>query len=174
MNFDLQKITNSESKRFLVTLLRNRKINMEFYKRVPKNKLDFRMVDTNERKSDSPRESIVHQIYVTKNYIYSVKVGKQEWSDERYNILIGSEVTSYSKEQLLSKLEETESELFEILIDPSLSDKTVKVKWKDDPIPAITSLWGLDSHEVFHQGWNLAIMDHLGIERFPEFEEMWG
>jgi hypothetical protein len=39
---------------------------------------------------------------------------------------------------------------------------------------AVDMLWGLDSHEILHQGWNLALMDHLKIESFAELKAMWG
>ncbi len=54
MNIDISRITDPEAKRFLGQFFRNRAVNREFYKRVPDDKFDFRMVDTNARKSDSP------------------------------------------------------------------------------------------------------------------------
>lgn len=78
----ISKITDPQAKAFIEQFLRDREINKEFYKRVPEDKFDFRMVNTPQRKSDS--------------------------------------------------------------------------------------------HEILHQGWNLAIMDHLAIERFPALQEMWG
>lgn len=97
---NISTITHPEAKRFLESFLGNREINKEYYKRVPEDKYDFRMVDTPERK--------------------------------------------------------------------------VKAPWSSNPIPAIASLWGLDYHEVLHMGWNLAVMDHLNIHRFPALKEMWG
>jgi len=59
---DISKITNKEASRFIKAFLADREINREFYSRIPEDKLDFKMVDTPERKSDSPRESLTHQI----------------------------------------------------------------------------------------------------------------
>lgn len=147
------------TKAFLDQFLVNRKINVEVYKRIPEEKFEYRMVDTAQRKSDSPRESIIHQIYVTRNYIHAVKTGKLEWNDEIYSKLVDPKVESYNKHQLLEELNKTEHELKDLL---------------KDPVTTVSMLYGLNDHEILHQGWNLAIMDHLNIERFPELEEMWG
>ena len=50
----------------------------------------------------------------------------------------------------------------------------VKVKWSKNPILALQMIWGLNNHEILHTGWNLAYMDFLGIERFPQLKAMWG
>lgn len=164
---DIIKIINHEAKDFLEQFLRDRKINKEFYKRVPEDKLDFRITD----KSDSIRKSIIHQVDTTRDYNNGVKTGilnfKVEYSDLK-------DLEHASKEVLLEKLEESEEELIEVLSDSKINERTVKVPWSEKPIPAISSLWGLDSHEVLHQGWNLALMDILDIERFKELKKMWG
>jgi len=35
-------------------------------------------------------------------------------------------------------------------------------------------IWGLNSHEILHTGWNLSYMDFLEIPRFPKLKTMWG
>lgn len=165
---------NQSTQIFLDKFLANRKINVEFYKRVPEDKLDFRMIDTPQRKSDSIRESIVHQIYVTRNYIYAVKTGKMEWSDQIYEQLMDPKINEYSRDQLLEELNKTELELKELSNDPEIDHKQVIVNWSEKPVLAVTALYGLNDHEILHQGWNLAVMDYLNIERFPELKEMWG
>ena len=129
------------------------------------------MVDTPQRKSDSPRESLVHQISITRDYINGVKTGTLQFG-VKYEDL--AEPQKLTKDELLAKLEETEKELIEILSDPEIANKKMQVPWSKEPIPAVTALWSLDSHEILHQGWNLAIMDHLNIERFPALRKMWG
>lgn len=153
---------------------RDRNINVEFYRRVPEDKLDFRMVDTPHRRSDCPRESLTHQIYVTRNYIYSVRNGTSEWSNRRYKTIMVVDMHAWSKQQLLEELEKTTSEVAMLLAEKETAHRTIRVPWAKEPVPAMTFLWGLDSHEILHQGWNLAIMDHLGIERFPALKAMWG
>ena len=168
---DISKITNPQAKMFIETFLANRNINREFYKRVPEDNFDFRMVDTPKRKSDSPRESLIHQIDATRDYINGVRTGVLLF-DNKYDDLDSPE--KLSKTELLKKLEETEQELVEVVADPEIGGKKVKVPWSNKPVSAIDSLWGLDSHEVLHTGWNLAIMDHLGIKRFSALKRTWG
>lgn len=168
---NISKISDPQAKAFLEQFLRNREINKEFYKRVPEDKFDFRMVDTHERKSDSPRESLAHQIDTTRDYINGVKTGVLQFGI-KYDDL--QEPENLTKNELLIELEESEQELIEVLSDPEIGNKKVKVPWSKEAIPAISSLWGLDSHEILHQGWNLAIMDHLNIERFPALKAIWG
>lgn len=168
---DISKVTNPEAKRFINAFLADREINKEFYNRVPENQFDFRMVDNPQKKSDSPRESLTHQIDTTRDYVNGVKTGVLRFAS-KYNDL--SEPSKLSKSELLQKLEETEQELLEVLADPEIGNKQVQVPWSKEPIPALASLWGLDSHDILHTGWNLAIMDHLNIERFPALKKMWG
>lgn len=168
---DISKIIDPQAKAFIDQFLRDREINKEFYKRVPEDKFDFRMVDTPQRRSDSPKESLTHQIDTTRDYINGVKTGTLRFG-VKYDDLI--EPRKLTKHELLIKLEESEKELIEILSDPDIGNKKVQVPWSKKPIPAVTTLWALDSHEVLHQGWNLAIMDHLNIERFPALKAMWG
>jgi uncharacterized damage-inducible protein DinB len=168
---DISKITNPEAKRFTSSFLADREINREFYIRVPEEKFDFRMVDTPQRRSDSPRESLAHQIDTTRDYINGVKTGTLKFGG-KYSDLENPQ--SLSKEDLLKKLEECEQELIDVLSEPDIESKKVKVPWSSEPIPATASLWGLDSHEILHTGWNLALMDFLNIERFPALKKMWG
>src|SRR3989344_5612806 len=141
---DISKITDPQSKAFIEQFLRDREINKDFYKRVPEDKFDFRMVDTLERKSDSPRESLAHQIDTTRDYINGVKTGTLRFGI-KYDDL--TEPNKLTKDELPVKLEESEKELIQILSDPEIGDKKVKVPWSERPIPAVSSFWALDSHE---------------------------
>lgn len=168
---NISKVKNPEARAFLEQFLIDREVNGEFYKLVPEDKFDFRMIDTLQRKSDSPRESLVHQIDTTRDYINGVKVGVLKF-DIDYKDL--GKTQDLTKNDLLDKLEESTQELIQIISSPGISRQKVQVPWSKNPIPAISSLWGLDSHEVLHQGWNLALMDHLNIKRFPALKRMWG
>lgn len=168
---DISKIANPAAKMFIDTFLANRNINKEFYNLVPEDKLDFRMVDIPQIKSDSPRESLIHQIDTTRDYLNGVTSGVLQFDNQYEDLHLPKKLT---KSDLLKKLGETEKELIDVLSDPKISNKKVKVPWSKEPIPAIDSLWGLNSHEVLHTGWNLAVMDHLNIERFPALKRMWG
>ncbi|RJQ27723.1 hypothetical protein C4577_00820 [Candidatus Parcubacteria bacterium] len=166
---DISKINNPQARFFIESFSRNRRINKEFYKLIPEDKLDFRMVNTAQRKSDSPRESLAHQVDVTRDYIQGVKTGILKFGNKYPDLL---DLKQYSKKELIDKLEEAEKELVEILTGPKVGDKKIQAPWGN--VGAIDLLWGLHEHEILHTGWNLAIMDHLSIERFPGLKKMWG
>lgn len=166
---DLSSVTNSQAKIFLIQFLANRNINVEFYKRVPADKLQYRIVDSPERKSDSIQESLGHQIGVEKDYLSALNTGKLEFrSGDDKNL------KSLNREQQLKMLEQLDEELIKKLSDPNIVNKSIIVSWSNNPVPALSMIYGLNNHEVLHTGWNLALMDLLNIERFPALKQIWG
>lgn len=172
MNTDISDITNPEAIAFITQFLTNRRINRDFYERVPESQLDYRMVDTPERRSDSPRESILHQIYVTRKYIYGAKTGTLIFDGVTFKRLHNT--NALTKQELLDELDSTSQELIELLSDLNIAEMTVKIPWSKESISAIQSLWGIESHEILHTGWNLAMMDHLNIPRYDSLKNQWG
>lgn len=171
MHPDLTSVTNAEAKRFLLQFFKDRAINKEFYEKIPENRFDFRIVDTPERKSDSPRESIAHQIDTERDYVNGVKIGELKFGIV-YNDL--ARPIKLTKSELLEKLRDEDNKLVKALSNKDIAEKAVKVPWAKEPIRALSIVWALDSHEILHTGWNLAVMDCLGIERFQKLKEMWG
>jgi hypothetical protein len=151
----------------------HREVNREFYRRVPAEKLDYRMVDTKTRRADSPRESLLHQLYVVRNYVYAVKTGVMQWGPRREALLMAPALARWGKKRLLEELERTEEELIDLLSRPDIDDVAVKVPWRDEPLPALRLLEGLIDHEILHAGWNLALMDHLHMDRYPALSRVW-
>jgi uncharacterized damage-inducible protein DinB len=171
---DTSKIASQEARNFLWRFMLNREVNREFYRRVPTDKLDYHMVDTKTRRSDSPRESLLHQLFVVRNYVYSVQHGVMQWGEERQQLIMAPALSRWGKARLLAEMERTEQELVDLLALPDIESRTVKVGWQDEPLSAIRLLYGLNDHEILHTGWNLALMDHLGIERYPALSRLWG
>lgn len=171
MNNDFSNVKNSEARRFLEQFFRDRAINREFYERVPEEKFDFRMVITPKRKSDSPRESLAHQIDTQRDYMSAIKTGILKFRNDYQDIADPAKLT---KQELLEKMEEADRELISLLSDPQVAEKKVKVPWTSSPISILSMIWALDSHEILHTGWNLALMDHLDISRFQSLKDMWG
>jgi hypothetical protein len=167
-------ITSRDARNFWWRFMLNREVNREFYRRVPAERLDYRMVDTKTRRSDSPRESLLHQLYVVRNYVYSVKTGVMQWGAEREALLLAPALQTWDKKRLLAEMQRTEEELGRLLSLPDIDARTVKVPWQDEPLPALRLLDGLNDHEILHTGWNLALMDHLQIERYPALSRVWG
>lgn len=168
---NLSSVANPQVKMFLEQFFRDRAINREFYEKVPEEKFDYRMVDTPQKKSDSPRESIAHQIMVQTEYMKAVETGQLIFGQQAKN---AQQLKTLSKQQLLEKMDALDQQLIKMLSKEELCIKKLKVPWSNNPIPAVTMLWSLDSHEILHTGWILALMDHLSIERFPALKAMWG
>ena len=141
----------------------------DFYTLLPEEQFDYRMVDTPERKADTPRESLAHILYVQLVYFNSVKTGKLEFKSmgvEHYREM--------TKAQLLEEMERIDEEMFTTLTaDTFDSSKRVGVFWGGE-MNAIDVLFFLKDHDILHIGWNLALMDHLNMPRFESLVQYWG
>jgi uncharacterized damage-inducible protein DinB len=168
------ELQSERARRFLAAFKRHRRVNREFYERLRPGQLDYRMVETSMQRSDSPRESLVHQLYVTRNYAYSAKHGVMLWGAEREALLYIPAWQSFDKQRLLSEMERIEGELVEVLCEPDIDTRRVRVPWSSEPMLALDMLRGLIDHEVLHTGWNLALMDHLGMDRYLALRDAWG
>lgn len=166
---DFSRVKDPKTKDFLQSFFAHREINREFYQRVPEDKFDFRMVDTAKRKSDSPRESLAHQINVQRIYMKAIEIGELRFGDY-YN----QKLKAKSKNELLQELEKADKELVDLLAKEENLKKKIIVPWNKKGVSAVEMLWGLQEHEILHTGWNLAIMDHLNIKRFSALKKMWG
>ena len=172
MHYDLTQIKNPQTKSFLEQFFKHRRINMDFYERVPEAEFDFRMINTPSRKSDSPRESLIHQIYVTRKYIYGITTSTLKFDGVTPKKLKNPQ--KMTKQELLTELDNTGQELVDLLKQSDFDSKTVNVPWDKKPISAISCLEGLSNHEILHTGWNLPIMDHLDMKRFDSLCDMYG
>jgi len=154
-----------EAQVFLNAFTTNRKINCEFYERVSEDDFDFRITE----RSDSVRESLAHQINVEKAYLAAIVTGELIFRKSYDESLKHAD-----KEFLLFRLDSLDKELAQLLSDEATYTKQAKTPWAPEGMPVPEMLWGLNNHEILHTGWNLAVMDHLGIERFPSLKKMWG
>ncbi len=159
--------TSERPRRFLAVFLRNRRASREFYDGLAPEKLDYRLVDAKKRRSDSPRESLVHQLYVTRNYVYSVKTGRLQWGPGREAMLVVPAWQSFDKRRLLAEMARVERELFDLLARPDIESRTVCIPWSPAPMAALDLLHGLIDHEILQAGANRALTDDLGSERYP-------
>ncbi len=141
---------------------------------MPADKLDYRMVDTKTRRSDSPRESLLHQLFVVRNYVHSVKTGVMQWGEERQQLLMAPALSRWGKRAPAFGDAAHGAGAGRPAGAAGHRSASVKVGWQDEPLPAIRLLYSLNDHEILHTGWNLALMDHLGMERYPALSRMWG
>ena len=164
-------VANPRARQFLHTFFTDRQINREFYELVPDDQFDFRMVDRPERRSDSPRESLAHQIRVQHEYMAAIESGEL-----RLGMLYEMELLLRlrPKNVLLQELDSADQTLVRLLSDDENANRMIAVPWDAEKQDVITVLQGLDAHEILHTGWNLAVMDHLNIKRFASLRAVWG
>jgi len=169
MNLDIASIKNPQVRSFYALGWSQHQILVEFYQLLDEEHYDFRMVDTPGRKSDTPRESLAHILYVELVYFSGAKTGKLEFKDmgvEHYK--------SMSKAQLLNEVERIDQEVFAYLTSEAFdSTGQMEVPW-GGKMNIIDVLFFLRDHDILHIGWNLAIMDFVNMPRYPALIQYWG
>jgi uncharacterized damage-inducible protein DinB len=169
MQIDLSSISDPKVRAFYALTWTQHRILWDFYTCLTEDQYDFRMVDTTDREADTPRESLAHILYVQLVYWNAMKTGALEFKS------MGSEHhAQMTKSELLAEWERIDQAMFVSLTSSEFSsDRMVKVPWGGE-MNAIDLLFFLRDHEILHVGWNLAIMDHLNIARFPSLIQYWG
>ena len=169
MRLDVSSIQDPRVRAFYSLCWSQHQIILDFFTRLAEEQFDYRMVDTPERKSDTPRESLAHILYVQLVYLNGVKTGKLEFKStgtEHYREM--------TKAQLLAEMERIDAETFAYLTaEPFDSNRTVDVPWGGE-MNAVDVLFFLRDHDILHIGWNLALMDHLNVPRFESLIQYWG
>jgi hypothetical protein len=167
----MKSIEQSEIEKLLTTFFVDRRINREFYENVPEEKYDYRMVDTSNRKSDSVRESLIHQIQIQRKYIKGIKTGRLEFTKAAEG---GLELPARTKAELLEELRAVDDEIVQVLNKPDIKEKQIEVPWSSERQSMSSVLKALHYHELLHTGWNIAVMDHLEMERYQALRDVWG
>lgn len=161
-------IPNIEVQQFYALYLAQRRIIVDFYERLPEDQYDYRMVDTEDRRSDSPCESLAHIIDTHMMYFDAIRRGELVFESAAQERLTGME-----KPGLLAELDELEREFFAYLGRPHLNpDELMQVPWGE--MRTGQALHLIREHDILHIGWNLALMDHLDMARFPSLVAYWG
>jgi hypothetical protein len=125
MKIDLNSIHDPQVRFFYQLYIPQHQILLDFYNLLAEEQYDFRMVDTMGRKSDTPRESLAHILYVQLVYLTSVLTGELEFKSmgvEHYKEM--------TKEQLLVEARRIDKEMFSQLTAESFdSNRRVAVPW---------------------------------------------
>jgi uncharacterized damage-inducible protein DinB len=169
MPIDIASIQDPKVRAFYALTWPQHQILWDFYTRLEEEQYDFRMVDRPDRKADTPRESLAHILYVELVYGHAMKAGRLEFKS------MGSEHYSRMKKaELLAEWKRIDEEMFAFLTSAAFdSSSLVEVPW-GGKMNAVDLLFFLRDHEILHIGWNLAVMDHLSIERYPSLIQYWG
>ncbi|NLE99541.1 MAG: DinB family protein [Anaerolineales bacterium] len=169
MRLDIGSIRDPQVQTFYSMWWPQHQIIYDFYTRLTEEQFGYRMVDTPGRKSDTPRESLAHILYVQLVYLNGVKTGKLEFKSmgvEHY--------CTMTKDQLLVEMRRIDEEMFAHLTAETFdSHGRVEVFW-GGVMDAVDVLYFLRDHDILHVGWNLALMDHLNVPRFESLVQYWG
>ena len=169
MQPDITSIKNPQVRQFYALYWPHRQILNDFYTLLSEDLFDYRMVDTPQRKSDSPRQSLAHILYVQLDYLTSARTGKLEFTSQGVE-----HYWQMSKDELLAEMERIDQDMFAFLTSAAFEPSApVDVFW-GGPMPAIDVLHFLREHDILHVGWNLAIMDHVNMPRYQSLVQYWG
>ena len=168
MAINADTISDQQVRQFFQDYLPQRQTVRDFYELLPDDKLDYRMVDKGSRRADSPRESLIHILETQLAYFDGIKSGSLDFDSmgaERYQAM--------SKQQLLDELATLDEEMYRHTTSPGF-DPTAKVNttWGDET--TLSVLYLVRAHDILHVGWNLALMDHLDMERYQSLVDIWG
>jgi hypothetical protein len=169
MNIDIRSIVNPQVRQFYALYWPQRQILYDFFSYLTEERFDFLMVDAADRKSDTPRQSLAHILYVQLVYWNGVKTKKLEFGPmglERYWTMTRSELLAEWERIDAGMLADLTAESFD-------SASRVAVFWGGEMNP-VDVLFFLRDHAILHIGWNLALMDHLKMPRFPSLVHYWG
>lgn len=169
MQLDISAIKDPHVRTFYALYWPQHQIICDFYTRLTEAQFDYRMVDSPERKSDTPRESLAHILYVQLVYWCGVQTGRLEFKSmgvEHYATL--------PRTELLAELARIDAAMYAYLASEVFdSRRGVEVFWGGS-MEAIDVLFFLRDHDILHIGWNLALMDHLNMSRYESLAQYWG
>lgn len=165
---DANAIQNPEVRNYYFIALPLRQIIRDFYALLPEEHYEARLVDQPTRKSDSPRESLIHILKTELAYFKAIQTGTLDFETPD-----ASAYRAMAPAALLTELDTLDEAVFNYVADSKFnSEATVTVPW--GTLRAVDVLYLIRDHDLLHIGWNLAIMDHVGMERFPSLKAYWG
>jgi hypothetical protein len=166
---EITSINNQSVQAFYSLYWPQHQILIDFFNQLGEEHYDFRMASLEKRKSESPRESLAHIIFVQSVYLDSAKTGKLN-----FNAISIEPFKTLSRAELLAKWELCDTEMYTFLTGENFdSTSTISVPW-GGVMNAIDLLFFLRDHDILHIGWNLAYMDMLDLPRYNSLMQYWG
>ena len=161
-SIDAAAAQSPEIRSFYYIYLPQRRIIADFYTLLPEESYDYRMVDG----ADTPRESLVHILQTHLQYLDGVTSGTLDFAAV-------APPSDQSKEGLLREMDRVEERTWDFLSHANFDpDAPVEAPW--GTMRAGDAVFLTRDHDILHVGWNLALMDHLVMERFPSLKQHWG
>ncbi len=169
MKLDVNTLKDARVRTFYALYWPQHQIIVDFFTRLDETHYDTRLVDTPGRKSDSPRESLAHILYVQLVYLNGLKTGKLEYKS------MGTEhFNRSSKTQLLAEMDRIDQDLADTLTaDTFDSSASMEVFWGGQ-MNVLDVLFFLRDHDILHIGWNLTYMDMFDMPRYDSLIHYWG
>ena len=165
---DAASVPDGQARTFLQLYAPHRDMLRDFYEQLPEERYDFRLTDGPALRSDSPRESLAHVLETRLIYLNAVRSGTLNFAPPDIEPL-----RQASKTVLLAAWDRIEADMLAMFNSPHFdADKVVVCPWGD--WTAAQTLYLIRDHEILHVGWNLALMDALGLPRFQSLREYWG
>lgn len=169
MQVDLATMKDPQVRFFYMMYWPQRTILHDFFAHLTEEQFaSYRMVNTAQRKADTPRESLAHILQVQLILFNGVKTGQIEFK------AMGVEhYWQMSQAELLLEQDQIDQAMVDYLTSPTF-DSGAKVQAPWGEVNVVDSLFFLRDHAILHVGWNLALMDHLNLARFESLREYWG
>ena len=168
MDRDIGAIDDAETRNAYRLYVAQRRIIRDFYAMLPMRSFDERLVETPTRKSDSPRESLIHILEVHRVYFGGITAGRVDFGS-----VDSTPYQALRPSALLEELDRLDQALYDRVADRGFEPNApVVTPW--GPLRAVDMLYALRDHDILHVGWNLALMDALEMPRFASLKEFWG
>ncbi len=169
MEPEITSIKNQSVQAFYSLYWPQHQILMDFFNLLPEEQYDYRMVDTPQQKSETPRESLAHIIHVQWVYLNGIKTGTLD-----FNSISIEPFNKLTKADLQAEWERCDKEIYAFLTAEAFdSTSTVHVPWGGS-MNGLDLLFFLRDHDILHIGWNLAYMDLLDLPRYTSLIQYWG
>lgn len=169
MAIDTNNFTDEQVKLFYTLYLPQYTILKDFYELLAEEHYDYRMVDTTKVRSDTPRESLAHMLEYRLFVLNGVKTQQFEFKSMGFEVF-----RNMTKQELLAQWARIDQEFVTTLNAEGFdSQASVTTPWGMN-MTRVEILYLIRDHEILHVGWNLALMDHLGMPRFASLAEYWG
>lgn len=141
---------------------------IDFYKLLSEEQMDFKIVENESKRSDTPRESFAHIVNICYDYLNGAKSKELNFGENE-----NKNLSSMTKDELVAAFEKFEHDLIEYLNSPEIQlGEKAYAPWGETDVAGL--LYSMIDHLILHAGWNLALIDLLNLPRFDSLKEVWG
>jgi hypothetical protein len=169
MKMSLERIKDDRVRSSFGHYLIQRSILRDFFNNLSDDDYDFRMLENENRKADTPRESLAHTLHFQLINFSALKTGKLEYKSQGVD-----HYWKISRSELIAEMERIERLFFEFLTAEDFNENAIIITPWGEQWNCLDILSGLRDHDILHIGWNLALMDFLDMPRYASLANYWG